>query len=318
MEGWRWGPDLPVTPSYHPDLLVRFFPESTLAPRRSVPELSAMDEKTPETTSAYEPLGRQNLGWIWGPILVIFVWMVSLFLSGSNLSLFKTLNLLAVDKSDLYWTHLTLLGDAVFALLFFAPFLRRDPQLLWTMFLTALLATIATEGLKVLVQIPRPPISLGVDRIHLVGALPLSSSFPSGHSVTAFAVAAIFILHFPKAGWRRWLLLILAGMIAHSRIAIGVHWPADVLFGAWLGWGSALVAFRIRKAFPGPQQASRGHLLLAAAFLLPGIVLLSFYHTTYEPYTRWFQLIFEIGFLVWGIWEWNRLRGEVGARTPAG
>ncbi|MBI2684991.1 MAG: phosphatase PAP2 family protein [Acidobacteria bacterium] len=57
-------------------------------------------------------------------------------------------------------------------------------------------------------------------------------SFPSGHTMTAFAVATPLMLYYPD----QWLgLLFCAVSIALSRILLGMHFLSDVLAGAALG-----------------------------------------------------------------------------------
>ena len=69
------------------------------------------------------------------------------------------------------------------------------------------------------------------------------ASFPSGHTVTAFTVALALGWFMPR--WR-WPLLAVAALVGISRIAVGAHFPSDVLAGALLGIGSTLA---LRKAF---------------------------------------------------------------------
>lgn len=57
-------------------------------------------------------------------------------------------------------------------------------------------------------------------------------SFPSGHATTAFALAAV--LGFLSERWF-YPALALAGVIGVSRVALGVHYPSDVLAGAVVG-----------------------------------------------------------------------------------
>lgn len=58
-------------------------------------------------------------------------------------------------------------------------------------------------------------------------------SFPSGHTITAFSVAAPVINHFPEAGLG---VLFCALSIAASRVLLGMHFLSDVIAGAALGW----------------------------------------------------------------------------------
>lgn len=81
--------------------------------------------------------------------------------------------------------------------------------------------------------------------VPLLIEVPKDYSFPSGHSMASFAAAAS--LWFAD---RRWgcLALLLAGLIAFSRLYLFVHFPTDVLCGILLG---ILAAWLVR--FGGRQ-----------------------------------------------------------------
>jgi len=59
-------------------------------------------------------------------------------------------------------------------------------------------------------------------------------SFPSNHALNNFAVAFFFLLIYPTA---KWYLIIVASLIAISRVYLGLHYPSDILGGAILGIG---------------------------------------------------------------------------------
>ena len=67
-------------------------------------------------------------------------------------------------------------------------------------------------------------------------------SFPSGHSITAFAVATSLGTFYPPA---MPVLLFCAGSVAASRVLLGMHFLSDVIagcgLGAALGYGAAVL-----------------------------------------------------------------------------
>jgi undecaprenyl-diphosphatase len=67
-------------------------------------------------------------------------------------------------------------------------------------------------------------------------------SFPSGHSITAFAVATCIGLYYPQLSD---LLLFIAVCVAASRIVLGMHFLSDVVAGSLMGGGLVFGAFRI-------------------------------------------------------------------------
>ena len=105
--------------------------------------------------------------------------------------------------------------------------------------------------IKDLVDRSRPPLSMDLDA--LVG-LPASPSFPSGHAMSAFAVAAAIAVLAPRT---RWAVLGVAAVIAFSRVYLGVHFWIDVLAGAALGIAiGAGIAVLARRAFAARQAVA--------------------------------------------------------------
>jgi undecaprenyl-diphosphatase len=76
--------------------------------------------------------------------------------------------------------------------------------------------------------------------VHLFSGHAADPGFPSDHATGAFAVAmAIYLRN------RLWgtVALVAAAVLSVGRVAIGVHFPSDVLAGAVLGCGVALILF---------------------------------------------------------------------------
>jgi len=74
--------------------------------------------------------------------------------------------------------------------------------------------------------------------VHLFTAHAADPGFPSDHATAAFAIAVAILLR--KRGWGI-AALVAATILAVGRVALGVHYPSDVLAGAALGAAAALV-----------------------------------------------------------------------------
>jgi undecaprenyl-diphosphatase len=73
--------------------------------------------------------------------------------------------------------------------------------------------------------------------IHLFGHHAADPGFPSDHATASFAIAVAILLRNPR--WGR-VALALAALLSVARVALGVHYPTDVLAGAALGSATAL------------------------------------------------------------------------------
>ncbi len=84
--------------------------------------------------------------------------------------------------------------------------------------------------------------------IDLIRKLPSDKSFPSGHTTASVAASLAIFYHHKKVGTGA---VILAVLIAFSRLYLYVHFPTDVLVGAIVGIAASIGAWAIvNKAFP--------------------------------------------------------------------
>ncbi|OWS70899.1 phosphatase PAP2 family protein [Polynucleobacter campilacus] len=175
-------------------------------------------------------------------------------------SSFLYLNELAQTLPDTLWVWLTFLGNGwgVFAITF--PLLLLAPRVLTAGIFAGVIAAITSTALKSYFDLPRPAGVLADGSFYRLGEPLLHKAFPSGHTLTAFAIAAALYFSCDKDKRKPLLLLfIVAALVGLSRSAIGAHWLTDVLggagFGIWCGILGALLASFIPERYFSIQGA---------------------------------------------------------------
>lgn len=216
--------------------------------------------------------------------------------NGGNQALFLALNGLAARTWETPWAGLTALGDTLTAFCLLLVLVRRRPELVLAGMIAALIATVGTHVPKNLLDIPRPAAVLG-DAVHVIGHVLKSGSFPSGHTVTAFTLAAVLGGH-ARSRWLLAGLLGLASLIGLSRIAVGAHWPLDVLGGAAVGWLSGLAGLWLAPRL-GPRARPAAMAFIEILLVASALALLFTHDSGYpqaEPLERGIALAALAGY----------------------
>jgi hypothetical protein len=161
---------------------------------------------------------------------------------------------------DTLWAWLTFLGNGwgTFAIAF--PLILLAPRSLTAGIIAGAISAVASTLLKNYFDLPRPAGILLDGSFHRLGEPLLHKAFPSGHTLTAFAVATA--LYFSCKKDKRaplMLLFVIAALVGLSRSAVGAHWLTDVLggagFGMWCGMLGAILASFIPDRYLSIQGA---------------------------------------------------------------
>ncbi len=122
------------------------------------------------------------------------------------------------------------LGPVALAAVLFLAIRGQKAEALWLL-LAVGSGRLFVEAAKEIIARPRPPL---IGRLDEVTSLSFPSSHAAGSMLTMLALALLF------GRDRPWLTPVLAAFalaVGWSRLALGVHWPSDVL----AGWGLALI-----------------------------------------------------------------------------
>jgi undecaprenyl-diphosphatase len=134
--------------------------------------------------------------------------------------------------------------------------------------LSAGVALALAQVVSRLVDRPRPFVA-DPGAVHLFAQHAADPSFPSDHATAAFAIGVALLLR--QRAWGA-IVLVAATILAVGRVAMGVHYPSDVLAGALLGATVALALHRPRvRALINRLADAAGTLLdrTAAALVRP-------------------------------------------------
>lgn len=151
------------------------------------------------------------------------------------------------DWMDGFWKFITFLGNygwfwiALSAVLLISSRTRKaGAAALTALLIGALLTNVILKDLIARIR----PYEV-VEGLRLIIEEQHDYSFPSGHTCASFAAALTFYKIFPRC----WGVpaVILAVLIAISRLYVGVHYPSDVLGGLLVGIFASWAALRLVK-----------------------------------------------------------------------
>ncbi|WP_435352732.1 phosphatase PAP2 family protein [Emticicia sp. SJ17W-69] len=158
---------------------------------------------------------------------------------------------------DIFFKYLTILGEdlvwlgLLIGLLFSKYALKTEQTDKIKFLLIAWLAKVfVSVSLKNIFSLPRPmEVYQNMGReIHVVKGVEIHyfQSFPSGHTMTAFAFACFVTLFLKQPKWGVFSLLI-AILVGYSRMYLFQHFPRDVFAGGILGVAVVTITWIVNK-----------------------------------------------------------------------
>lgn len=172
------------------------------------------------------------------PYLLLLAVCVLLMLIFTKEELYFAVNQRHTVFTDVFFTYVTQLGASGCCILFSILLMLFNFRRGFLLATSYLITFAVSQTIKHLVQAPRPHLffTKKLHEIYLVkGVVMLDvNSFPSGHSVSAFS-AAVVLMYLSGKKSRGMLLLLLAVLVAYSRLYLSEHFLQDVVAGSFLG-----------------------------------------------------------------------------------
>jgi membrane-associated phospholipid phosphatase len=172
------------------------------------------------------------------PYLLIGIFALVIIIVTSKSSLHLSINQFHNHFLDVLMPVITFFGNGLFACVLVLVLLLIRIKYSLYMFGSWAVSGLLVQLMKHLIfpGIMRPVPFLSAYDLHLVEGIRLlhSYSFPSGHAATAFAVFFIGS-HITPSRILKLTMLILAILVAFSRIYLSLHFLEDVLAGSFIG-----------------------------------------------------------------------------------
>lgn len=184
--------------------------------------------------------GREYIGLL----LVMLSFHLLTLNNATNLSVFQLFNQLPVYLPDWLLLTITDLGNGVTLGVITLCCIVKRPELLLRVVVASALSLILVPMLKQYFDAPRPAVLL--ETLNIVGEIRLKHSFPSGHTASAFLFAGTLFFAYQQRSIKL-LAISFATLVGLSRLAVGAHWPQDVIMGAFVGLFCAASAAQLPR-----------------------------------------------------------------------
>lgn len=151
--------------------------------------------------------------------------------------------------------NLTQVGDALVFLSFLSILIIYAPKIWEALLSTLLVSIVLCCPFKSMFAVPRPAATFDNNSFFIVGkAVCGHNSCPSGHSITIFAILTVLMFGFmPKETKFKilWIFsfITIGYLFAFTRVAVGAHYPLDVIIGSIVGYICGLLGIFISRKY---------------------------------------------------------------------
>lgn len=162
----------------------------------------------------------------------------------------KAVSFMKNNFLDSFFLGITLLSPEIIIFFFLTSlFLWQERKRKWILPLWFVLgiSSLVSFFLKISVQRPRPYQEGIVSLIPILQSnshLIWNFSFPSFQAMLVFSAVPILSKEFPRF---KWIWIILAGLIAFSRVYFGLHFLSDILVGGLIGYIIGIMVIKQEK-----------------------------------------------------------------------
>jgi len=190
---------------------------------------------------------RSVMNFLVGGALLFLIGLL-VVLNTEQLALHGSINARHLPWADIVFRYGTHLADGLVPTVLSLLLLGKDVRSLLMMGLSCGFSAIITQFLKrqVFNGHDRPAMFRAeLGEMDWVSGLELNNhfSFPSGHATTALAMCFALTVIIGKQRWS-WSMVVLAALLAFSRVYLSQHFTEDILGGAAIGMVTAWAVYR--------------------------------------------------------------------------
>lgn len=165
-----------------------------------------------------------------------------LFLNGKHSPVWDSIMLFITNKYTWIPFYAVLVGLILY------QFKRKGALIIVGVILSVVASDLTASGFaKPYFQRHRPSHSTEISHLtHVPGKKGGKFGFFSSHAANSFAIATFIFFVYRERKYIR-LMFLWAAIVAYSRIAVGLHYPGDILMGAITGMYFAYVFYRLYR-----------------------------------------------------------------------